>query len=109
MKKAEGVVLGRPRVLSRELVERSRQARQGGETLAAIADVLNDEAVSNAYQGARRHRATIDEHLHRVIEASDDMGQSVGAHGVILPQATLPVTDSRKPVPVDPAPLYRTR
>lgn len=59
VRKAEGVVLGRPRVLSNEVVNRIQQARQSGQTLAAIADALNDESVPTAHGGAGWHRATI--------------------------------------------------
>ena len=46
-------------MLSSEVVERIQQARQDGQTLAAIADALNDEGVPTAHQGAKWHRATI--------------------------------------------------
>jgi len=59
VKKAEGVVLGRPRVLSPEVVERIKEARQDGQTLAAIADALNADGVSTAHGGAKWHRATV--------------------------------------------------
>lgn len=59
VKKAEGVVLGRPRVLSLEVVGRIWQARQEGQTLAAIADSLNAEGIPTAHKGAKWHRATI--------------------------------------------------
>ena len=55
--KLEGVVLGRPRVLSLEVVKRIKQGRQTGQTLAAIADTLNDEGIPTANGGARSHRA----------------------------------------------------
>lgn len=59
VRKAEGVVLGRPRVLSPEVVERIKRARKDGQTLAAIADELNEAGVPTAHGGACWHRATI--------------------------------------------------
>jgi len=40
-------------VLSPEVVERIKEARQDGQTLAAIADSLNYEGVPTAHQGAK--------------------------------------------------------
>ncbi len=59
VKKSEGVVLGRPRVLPAEVVGRIKQARQDGQTFAAIADSLNSEGVPTAHGGRTWHRATI--------------------------------------------------
>lgn len=46
--KAQGVELGRPRLLGDDLAERVRSMRSGGMTLQAIADTLNAEGVPTA-------------------------------------------------------------
>lgn len=59
VKRAEGVVLGRPRQLSTDVVQRIQRERAGGETLAAIAERLNQDAVPTAHGGRAWHRATV--------------------------------------------------
>lgn len=59
-KKAEGVVLGRRSTLPAEVVERIVQARRDGQSLGAIADALNADAVATGQrEGARWHRSTV--------------------------------------------------
>lgn len=57
--KAQGKRLGRPRTLSAEVTARIVSDRQGGATLAAIADRLNDEGVPTARGGARWYASTV--------------------------------------------------
>jgi len=45
-KKAEGVLLGRPRILDPEVADRIRRLRADGSTLQSIADGLNAEGVT---------------------------------------------------------------
>ncbi len=47
-KKAQGHRLGRPRVTSQEVIRRVRRQRLDGLSLRAIADGLNEDAVTNA-------------------------------------------------------------
>ena len=46
--KAQGVELGRPRLVGEDLAERCRMLRADGMTLQAIADTLNGEGISTA-------------------------------------------------------------
>lgn len=59
VKKAEGVVLGRPRKLSDEVVARIVAMRATGMSLAAIADTLSGEGVPTAQGGARWYSSTV--------------------------------------------------
>ena len=63
--KAKGVKLGGPRVLSEDIAERITELRQGGATLTAIADTLNEEGVRTARGGARWYPATVRAVLNR--------------------------------------------
>ncbi len=47
-RRAQGVQLGRPRLLDRKLADRIREERRDGATFRAIADRLNDEGVLTA-------------------------------------------------------------
>lgn len=58
-KRAAGVRLGRPPVLSPVVVERIATARRAGCTLQAIADSLNDEAIPTAHGGACWRPSTV--------------------------------------------------
>lgn len=58
-KKAEGVVFGRPRSVSDEVLERIRGERSAGRTFRAIADSLNAEGVPTAQGGAQWWPATV--------------------------------------------------
>ena len=58
-KRAAGVRLGRPRVLSDHVVEQVVTERQRGCTLRAIATRLNDDAVPTAQGGTRWHASTV--------------------------------------------------
>jgi DNA invertase Pin-like site-specific DNA recombinase len=58
-KKAAGVVLGRPRTLSDEVVARMVAERQSGRTLTAIADGLNQDQVATAQGGLRWYAGTV--------------------------------------------------
>lgn len=58
-KKAAGVVLGRPRVLSERVYGRIAAMRAGGLTYAAIADTLNAESVPTARGNGRWYPSTV--------------------------------------------------
>lgn len=58
MKRRQGVRLGRPRQLPRELVARIVAERAAGRTLQAIADDLDAEGVPTA-QGGRWRPGTV--------------------------------------------------
>lgn len=57
--KAQGVRLGRPRVLSQEVTDRIVTERAEGRTLAAIAEGLNADDVPTARGGARWYPSTV--------------------------------------------------
>jgi DNA invertase Pin-like site-specific DNA recombinase len=63
VKKAQGVVLGRPRRVSGELVTRIRKEREDGQTLTAIAARLNVEGVPTVHGGRQWWPATVARHL----------------------------------------------
>lgn len=58
-RRAEGVHVGRPRVLSREVLDRITTERAAGRSLRAIADGLNADAVPTAHGGAKWHASTV--------------------------------------------------
>ncbi len=58
-KKAQGVRLGRPRQLSRKVINRILREREQGKTLAAIAEGLNREGVATAQGGAKWYPSSI--------------------------------------------------
>ena len=58
-RRAEGVILGRPRAMSAETIQRIRELRDTGLTLAAIADRLTIENVSTPTGRGRWHPAGI--------------------------------------------------
>jgi len=58
-RRAAGVVLGRPRVLSEALRTRIRELREEGHTLAAIANTLTAENVPTAQGGQRWYPGTV--------------------------------------------------
>lgn len=58
-KRAQGVRLGRPSVLSAEVVGRIVQQRSAGAGFAKIADALNADSVPTAQGGARWYPATV--------------------------------------------------
>ncbi len=62
--RAKGVKLGGPRVLPEDVADRITELRQGGATLTAIADQLNEEGVPTARGGARWYPATVRAVLH---------------------------------------------
>jgi hypothetical protein len=59
IKKANGVRLGRPPTLPQAVVRRIQRQRARGDTLARIADDLNEECVPTAQGGARWYAATV--------------------------------------------------
>jgi len=59
VKKAQGVKLGRPRVLSSDVVARIREAKDSGASWSAIARDLNAEGVPTAQGGATWYPATV--------------------------------------------------
>jgi len=58
-KKAAGVRLGRPRLITDEIVARMVAERESGKTLTAIADGLTADEVPTAQGGARWYPATV--------------------------------------------------
>ncbi|MHB8488471.1 MAG: recombinase family protein [Candidatus Dormibacteria bacterium] len=58
-KRKAGVRLGRPSILTANVVARIAAARGAGQTLAAIADSLNAEGVPTAHNGAQWHPSTV--------------------------------------------------
>ena len=59
VKRAQGVRLGRPRVLPSAVVERIVEARAAGTTLQGIADGLNAAGVATAQGGVRWYPGTV--------------------------------------------------
>jgi DNA invertase Pin-like site-specific DNA recombinase len=59
VKKAEGVTLGRPRLLPDEVRERIRREREQGATWRAIAASLNEDGVPTAQGGQQWWAATV--------------------------------------------------
>ena len=59
VKRAQGVRLGRPPVLEPELRDRIRAMREGGASLARIADELTAGGVPTAHGGARWYASTV--------------------------------------------------
>jgi DNA invertase Pin-like site-specific DNA recombinase len=66
IKRAEGVRLGRPRVLSPEITERVWRMHRRGSTLRRIAARLNAEGIATAHGGARWHASTVSAVLRSV-------------------------------------------
>jgi DNA invertase Pin-like site-specific DNA recombinase len=66
IKKAEGVRLGRPRILTDDLVERVWRLHRRGASLRKIALRLNSEDVPTAHNGARWHASTVNAVLRSV-------------------------------------------
>ena len=65
VKKAEGARLGRPPTMPQAVVKRIQRQRARGDTLAKIADDLNQEGVPTAQGGARWYAATVRHVLRR--------------------------------------------
>jgi DNA invertase Pin-like site-specific DNA recombinase len=59
VKRAEGVRLGRPSVLTRDVVNRIVSARSAGRTLRGIAHDLNESGTRTAHGGRQWHAATV--------------------------------------------------
>ncbi len=59
VKRAQGVRLGRPTVLSEAIVERILTAKANGEGWSAIARALNSDQVPTAHGGATWHPSTV--------------------------------------------------
>jgi DNA invertase Pin-like site-specific DNA recombinase len=59
VKRAQGVKLGRPRVLSEEVVRRIVEARRAGMSFRAIADDLNADQVPTAQGGREWYASTV--------------------------------------------------
>ena len=66
VKRAQGVRLGRPRVMSARVVKRIESLRGKGVSIRRIADRLNADGVSTAHGGAKWHASTV----QKVLEAS---------------------------------------
>ncbi len=71
VRKAQGVRLGRPVVMSSEVSGRIAGLRRKGLTLAAIAEVLNDDMVPTAQGGVRWHPSTVRAVLRRTDGGTD--------------------------------------
>jgi len=65
IKKAQGVRLGRPPTVPQKVVRRIQRQRARGETLRAIAESLNRDAVPTAQGGAQWYAATVRGILNR--------------------------------------------
>lgn len=63
--RAKGVRLGGPRSLPEDVADRIAELRQGGATLAAIAELLNEEGVPTARGGVRWYPASVRAVLNR--------------------------------------------
>jgi DNA invertase Pin-like site-specific DNA recombinase len=59
VKKRQGVSLGRPRIVSADLVDWIQQLRDDGYSLRAIADTLNAEGYQTAQGGQAWHASTV--------------------------------------------------
>lgn len=68
VKRRQGIRLGRPPVVSADLVNRVRHERKRGVTYAAIAARLNDQATPTAHGGQKWHVSTIQSLLRRAAE-----------------------------------------
>jgi DNA invertase Pin-like site-specific DNA recombinase len=58
-RKAEGVVLGRPRTMAPDVVDRIKTARAAGQSLRSIADGLNADGIRTAQGGVRWYASTV--------------------------------------------------
>ena len=76
VKRAQGVRLGRPPVLSTALVERMRRERDAGATLQAIADGLERDGIPTAQGGRRWHAATVRDVIRSSADRTDLGGPS---------------------------------
>ena len=59
VKKQQGVKLGRPRMVGKDVRLRIVEERDEGKTLRAIAEGLNDDGVPTAHGGAKWHASTV--------------------------------------------------
>lgn len=59
VKRAEGVVLGRPRSVPADVRQRISRMRTKGMSYQAIADALNEGSVARGQSGARWHASTV--------------------------------------------------
>ncbi|HZP72442.1 MAG TPA: recombinase family protein [Gaiellaceae bacterium] len=67
VKRAEGVRVGRPAVISRNVVTRIKRARGRGDSLRTIAAMLNAARVPTAHGGTEWHASTVQAVLRRSI------------------------------------------
>jgi|SRR5581483_3723236 len=74
VKRSQGVRLGRPPTMPREVVERIRRERAEGRTLAAIANGLNEDQVPTAQGGLRWYPATVRHVVRSAAAGGDDVG-----------------------------------
>lgn len=72
-RRAQGVILGRPRTISPEAVARAQQLRADGLSFAACADRLTSEGVPTAQGGARWYASTV----RKVLLSADRAAQSL--------------------------------
>ncbi len=59
VKRAQGVRLGRPRVLPDDIVQRIWRSHRRGSSLRSIAQRLNDDAIPTAHGGTTWHPSTV--------------------------------------------------
>ena len=59
VRKAQGVQLGRPRVMPARVVKRIESLRGKGVSIRGIADRLNADGVPTAHGGAKWHASTV--------------------------------------------------
>jgi DNA invertase Pin-like site-specific DNA recombinase len=67
VKRRQGIRLGRPPVVSAELVRQLKRARARGRTYAAIAQGLNDRRVPTAHGGSSWRVSTVQAIVRRVV------------------------------------------
>jgi DNA invertase Pin-like site-specific DNA recombinase len=76
-KKLDGVVLGRPRMMKAEVLERIQREREAGRSYAAIADALTEDGVPTAQAGRRWYASTI----RKAVVTSSSKSSSAGRRG----------------------------
>lgn len=70
VKRAQGVRLGRPKVLSAKIADRIVREREAGRALQAIADGLNAEGVATAHGGSAWWPSTVAKVLSNFVSTS---------------------------------------
>jgi len=81
VKRAQGVRLGRPPVLSQELVDRLRRERASGATLQAIADGLDRDGIPTAQGGRNWWPGTVRDAIRSSARRTDGAAAETGPVG----------------------------